>query len=412
MMPQETVAASPAADLSVAADGVIPPVVEIGPSEMALAMVSLLILFAMASSIITWILLLRRRVPFFGEHALVPERPRPRPHWNAAFFVIFFGFLIFTNAALNMMAVAAGFVEPPTQVTLAETDAAPAGEPTATAADDTPPESTISVVQILTSTSSMVAATICTMLLVLIVRPILPNTPTPGRAVPAVGWLPVRGDLWLGLKAAWLILPVTMIMMGLVSLLQKYSHPVLDALKPDGPDAAPDFGIFAALFFSTAIITPLVEEFWFRGMLQGGLQRLADSATDARRWMVTEPANEVVTAQLVSPSDEHVWPATPINGPYSPPREIDATPPMHDTASAATYETRNDWTPTAIWPIVVASIVFALMHWGQGLAPIPLFFLSCALGYLYRQTGSLVPSIIVHFVLNGFTMCVTLLQLL
>jgi membrane protease YdiL (CAAX protease family) len=85
---------------------------------------------------------------------------------------------------------------------------------------------------------------------------------------------------------------------------------------------------------------------------------------------------------------------------------------MHDTASAATYETRNDWTPTAIWPIVVASIVFALMHWGQGLAPIPLFFLSCALGYLYRQTGSLVPSIIVHFVLNGFTMCVTLLQLL
>ncbi len=397
---------------SVAAEGVVAPVVDIGPSEIALAMVSLLILFAMASSLVMWIVLLRRRVPFFGQHALVPERPRPRPHWNAAFFVIFFGFLILANTAFNMMAAGAGFVEPPAQVTTVETEIDPSKEPTTTTADDSPPAPTISVVQILTSTSSMVAATICTMLLVLVVRPMLPNTPSPGLAIPAVGWLPGRGDLTLGLKAAWLILPITMMMMGLVSLVQKYSHPVLDALKPDGPDSAPDFGIFAALFFSTAIITPLVEEFWFRGMLQGGLQRLADAATDTRRWTILASEKELVTAENVGPLHESVPQWMSIDDPYAPPREIVAAPPMSNTIPAAAYETRNDWIPTAIWPIVVASIVFALMHWGQGLAPIPLFFLSCALGYLYRQTGSLVPSIIVHFVLNGFTMCVTLLQLL
>src|SRR5690606_35129689 len=88
--------------------------------------------------------------------------------------------------------------------------------------------------------------------------------------------------------------------------------------------------------------------------------------------------------------------------PYASPREVQSTagPPLNQSSPREIerdLDTRSDWTPTAVWPIVITSLVFAVMHWGQGLAPIPLFFLSLGLGYLYRQTGSLVPSIVVHF---------------
>ena len=36
--------------------------------------------------------------------------------------------------------------------------------------------------------------------------------------------------------------------------------------------------------------------------------------------------------------------------------------------------------------------------------PIALFLLGLALGYLYRRTGSLLPCIVVHFLLNAMTM--------
>ena len=49
---------------------------------------------------------------------------------------------------------------------------------------------------------------------------------------------------------------------------------------------------------------------------------------------------------------------------------------------------------------------------GQGAAPIPLFFLALGLGFLYRQTGSLTPPILVHMILNGLTLVVTYLKIL
>ncbi|MEM0926566.1 MAG: CPBP family intramembrane glutamic endopeptidase [Planctomycetota bacterium] len=109
-----------------------------------------------------------------------------------------------------------------------------------------------------------------------------------------------------------------------------------------GEDA--DGATFAFLFASAAIVTPIAEEFQFRLLLQGGLQQLG------------EPAGE------------------------------------------------GDWEPRAFWPILVTSFLFAAMHFGQGAAPIPLFFLSIGLGLLYQRTGRLIPVIIVHMLLNGATL--------
>ena len=48
--------------------------------------------------------------------------------------------------------------------------------------------------------------------------------------------------------------------------------------------------------------------------------------------------------------------------------------------------------------------MFAAVHYGQGLAPVALFLFGLALGFLYRQTGSIVPCIVLHFFLNFFSM--------
>ena len=53
-------------------------------------------------------------------------------------------------------------------------------------------------------------------------------------------------------------------------------------------------------------------------------------------------------------------------------------------------------------PIVISSVFFVLVH--EGLARIPLFFFSLALGCVYRKTGSILPAILLHFMLNAFSM--------
>ncbi|CAN0491633.1 unnamed protein product, partial [Hapterophycus canaliculatus] len=149
--------------------------------------------------------------------------------------------------------------------------------PSATASVSKAEVPVITVPQLLISSFAMLLATLATMGLLTLMRPLVTRTPmnskpSVGSLVqhqrPGFGWLPNFRLVGLGLVAAWLILPPTMLMMGAVSALQEYSHPVLDALKPADAGDGPNFAIFAALFFTTAIVTPVVEEFWFRGLLR------------------------------------------------------------------------------------------------------------------------------------------------
>ncbi|PNY34965.1 hypothetical protein C2E31_20645 [Rhodopirellula baltica] len=104
---------------------------------------------------------------------------------------------------------------------------------------------------------------------------------------------------------------------------------------------------FAALFLSAAVLTPIVEEFQFRLLLQGGLQKYFGDTS----WQ-----------------DDH---------------------PRFSYSSLA--------------PLLVSSLVFAVMHLGQGAAPIPLFFLALGLGVVYQRTNRLWITIVVHMILNGAT---------
>jgi len=60
--------------------------------------------------------------------------------------------------------------------------------------------------------------------------------------------------------------------------------------------------------------------------------------------------------------------------------------------------------------IVASSLAFALAHLGQGLAWVPLFFFGLVAGYLARQTGSIVPGVILHGLFNAVSVVLVVLQ--
>jgi membrane protease YdiL (CAAX protease family) len=165
----------------------------------------------------------------------------------------------------------------------------------------------------------------------------------------SLGMIPTWADVRRGaIATVWILCPVLLINIVIANLV-KYEHAVTNLIAVD--QSVVTFGF---LFFSAAVMTPIVEEFQFRLLLQGGLQKIADLG----------------------------------------PRE------------SAT----ETFVPRSIWPIFVASGVFAIMHLGQGAAPIPLFFLAVGLGFLYRSSGRLTPVIVVHMLLNGTTLLVEFLR--
>ncbi len=54
-------------------------------------------------------------------------------------------------------------------------------------------------------------------------------------------------------------------------------------------------------------------------------------------------------------------------------------------------------------PILLSSFIFAIVHLEYGPSAIPLFFFAVVLGYLYRQTHRLWPSVIAHASLNALS---------
>ncbi|MEM6779630.1 MAG: type II CAAX endopeptidase family protein [Planctomycetota bacterium] len=356
---------------------------QLGVAESLLGVVSLCLIACFIASFISWVRLCRARRTPFGSKPLIASQSYSMPFWNAFDFVLLLGVLLVATNLLSTLFDVAGW------------------NPQSEESEDAPV--TMSVPQLAMSSMGTLLAMLGTVGLLRL---------RSSSVLSQLGLIPSKSMLVLGLRGAVLILPPTMILMALVSLLQEYSHPVLEALQTEGEGDPGKWGVFGMLFVTTAIIAPVFEEFWFRALLQGGLQRLADgskppSASNAPR-VGSLDQQDPQGSTTDEPSDSFTdgdSPAEPSSAavvwqPNSPGTELDESAPA------------IAWQPVAIWPMVVASMVFSAMHLGQGLAPIPLFFLSLAMGYLYRQTGSLVPSIIVHMILNGLTMTVTLLEIL
>ncbi len=165
---------------------------------------------------------------------------------------------------------------------------------------------------------------------------------------------------------------------------QPYTHPIIEGYKHQ-----PDAWMLSLTALSAIVVAPLCEELLFRVLLQGWFESI-DATWQRRRRKegdaalpLPEPATAEPAPLPVASDNPYASPAAPLVAVVAP-DAVDTFVPK-----------------PALWPILLSSVLFALSHIGQGLAPVSLFFLALVLGYLYQRTHRLWPSLIVHMLLNA-----------
>ena len=151
------------------------------------------------------------------------------------------------------------------------------------------------------------------------------------------------------------------------------------------------------------IAAPLFEEFTFRLLLQGWLERREDEILGIQETERIPPGMDEEFDKSIS--------ATNVDN--------EADEPLPDTVF--TIETPEDTSTQAPgmlfglphgWaPVLISGFVFGLAHVGHGVAPIPLILFGIVLGYLYQRTHRLVPCITAHALFNAYSMGLLWLQI-
>jgi membrane protease YdiL (CAAX protease family) len=164
---------------------------------------------------------------------------------------------------------------------------------------------------------------------------------------------PAAGDVVRGAATFLAAAPVVFGLQAIVTQLIPYKHQLLEAVQEKG-----SLPMWIVATLSAAIAAPIMEEFLFRVVLQGWLEKLE--------------------AVACAPDKKQGWLGLPRGG----------------------------------LPIVISSLLFALMHFREGnesawlrlLAVAPLFVLGLFLGFVYQRTHRMLPSVVVHMLLNGTTL--------
>jgi membrane protease YdiL (CAAX protease family) len=178
---------------------------------------------------------------------------------------------------------------------------------------------------------------------------------------------------------------------GLQALLIRFfptQHPMIDLLE-----AQHDNQTFLVIGLAVAVVAPITEEVLLRVLVQGWLEKVAATIAPAA---FPAPA----TPKLPEESRKSEPDQQPEN-PYAPSQVTVLAPPDEGV----------DYRAVRAIPIVASALIFALLHVGQGPAPIPLFLLALGLGYLYQRTHRLWPSLVVHFLLNSTSLAMLWVQL-
>ena len=207
-----------------------------------------------------------------------------------------------------------------------------------------------------------------------------------------LGTTPARADAILGVFGYLLVAPVIFALMGVaVRVWPPQAHPLQKMLEADTGGA-----IALLAFLSGVVLAPAAEELLFRGIILGGLVRAFSGAMPA-----PDP-----TIKLIEPGDVELLPSDSIatiedfGNPWSAPQ---APPDAR----------RGNPVPRAgLMANVLTSVLFATLHYAQWPAPIPLFFLSLALGWLYLRTGGLIAPFAMHATFNGMSTAILYLHLL
>lgn len=226
----------------------------------------------------------------------------------------------------------------------------------------------------------------------------------------------------IGLAAAAMTLPIVALISFAVSqgLKAEYDHPLIDELKREGTFSAYLLAVFCAVG-----VAPLVEEFFFRVMLQGWLQSvpwsggswwwllgsnasqstvLMAESTDAGTLAAGAPSEDLPAPVPVT--TELLGQVSAAGNPYDPPvlsTEAGAMVRLGQIPSDLQPLLAADAKPP-VWPAFVVGTLFGLAHFDYGLSFIPLIILGIVLGLLYRAKHSIWPCFVLHFALNSISM--------
>lgn len=211
-----------------------------------------------------------------------------------------------------------------------------------------------------------------------------------GYSIKRIGY-----DCWLGIRFFVMIAPPLYLIQFVLHHWFPTEHPYIQIIREN-----PDPRLFWAAGFSAVIVAPIVEEYGFRGLLQGWCQKLARQVTGLSAEN-TRTADNAASTSIVENDDEAKSPTDALN-PYASTSSLADASTNAKHGMAGTLDSKNTSGP--FWPILVSSILFALAHYSHGPDPIPLFFFALGLGYLYRQTNRLIACMTVHFCLNALTM--------
>lgn len=201
-------------------------------------------------------------------------------------------------------------------------------------------------------------------------------------------------DLWLGAAVFVMLAPPVYLLQALLAHWMPYEHPLIEMLQ-ERPE--PVFLLVSG--FAALVVAPVVEEFFFRTLLQGWLERL----NTQRLTTLLNPLSRSVMpadspADERSPADEHLSH-----------EDVTSAEPGDQPDSASVDQAAG----AATWPIFVTALLFALMHAPHGVpALVTLTLYAIGIGYVYRQTHRLVPCIVAHLALNAVSLLALALAIL
>ena len=221
-----------------------------------------------------------------------------------------------------------------------------------------------------------------------------------------LGWsvAKIGSDIRLGVVAFLALAPPVYALQ--ICLVQRFEskHPLIELIRQN-----PQPHLIAVCIVSAVLVAPVIEEYLFRGLLQGWLERLADGRDNSLDVVLGGPARQPTSAstevlnKAAKPIPLRVCHANLANS-------CPATANLADDKWGNPRDNVVEDTPVAYWPIAISAFAFAILHLSHGPDWIPLFFLALGLGYLYRQTHRLLPAIVVHFLLNACSMAMFLVE--
>ncbi len=200
-------------------------------------------------------------------------------------------------------------------------------------------------------------------------------------------------DVGLGCLVFLCFVPITFLVQAALTQIWEYEHPTLDLISPD----ASLLTILSA-WWMAVLVAPVSEEIFFRAVLQGWLSRLFVNNVRPEATLIGGWPGQHESPLAAEQADSTGVVVTESDNPYQSLSTAAVSQPTHNGSSV--------YVAQAWAPVVISSLLFSLVHLGQGPAPIPIFVFALGLGMIYRQTGRIVPCIVAHFLLNCFSMSV------